>query len=305
MAGLNFGFLSPYLKRQSWYQFPSFLPDAWRYWRGPKVVGQILGEFADAQMTSGYGWQIPPHPEMLWNKTKQEQIWRNFLGELQKEQIKILGIEQGSFFDPPLTLRNNHGFPGISDGKALELLIFINRLHLILRSYGITSQKAKATIIWEEGNLGMICARLVAEQVRFLTLINPSIILLERAAGQIIAESGISPQVNTELASGMRGARLVIICGRLIKYAEVFEQPRLIRCEIFGNRPSLISMNFRLPLTIKHQQERLPFYPALTEAILRSAFNLEHGYWSGNELAVERVLKIGLFLKKLGLESRI
>ncbi len=305
MADMNFGFLSPYLKAQSWYQFLKFLPDVLRYWHGPKSVGGIVGEFLDLPAVSGYGWQLPLCSGILWNKTKQEEIWSFFLKKLQQAEIRVLGIERGSFVDPPLALRNSPVFPGVSDGKVLEMLIFLNRLPTILRSYGITPQKAKATIVWEEGNLGLVCARLISEQMRFLTLVNPNIVLLERAAGQIISESGISPQVTTELANGIRNSRLVIICGRLIKYAEVLEVPKLIRCELFTNRPSLINMNFRLPLTITHQQEKLPFYPALTESVLRVAFNLERGFWSGNELTIERVLKLGLVFKELGLQSLV
>lgn len=300
MAGFNFGFLSPHLKDQSWHQMTRFLPDAWRFWRGPRVVGEILGQFADLQTISGIGWQMPIAAENFWRKDKQDQIWGRFLQELQREEVKVLGIDSANF-----PAKNFLGFPGLSDGKVLELLIFINRLPIILRSYGITPSKAKVTIIWEEGNLGLICARLIAEQVRFLTLINPSIVLLERAAGQVIAESGISPQLSTELSNGLRNARLVIICGELLKYAEVFERPRLIRCKILGHHPSLITMNYRLPLSIKHAQESLPFYPALTEALLRTAFKLEHGTWLGNELTVERVLKMGLIFRELGLESLV
>lgn len=298
-----FGFLSPLLNEatSSWRRVFRIIPERWRFYKGPLRIGEITGTLFQRQV-KGWGWKLPGKPLLIWDEEEQFNLWRLLLDELGKREVKVVGLEVGSSFHPPSKLITQASFPGISDGKALELLFFINRFRRLLQNYGIAPGRAKVLIIWEEGNLGLSCARLIARWVRFLTLVSPNPRLLERAAEIIMAETGITPQVYSDLSPDYKGAKIVIKCGRLSQY-QLYKCPRkIIFCELFPHRPKITNINLGLPLDVIAKTGQLPLYPALGEAILRSCFEINMGLWYGSELPLERVLKLAILFKELGME---
>jgi hypothetical protein len=301
---IKFGFASSLLKIVSWAQWRYFLPEKLLYWRGPLKIGRLTASLPQENI-QGIGWQLPENSNQVWSNSKTLRLWQKFLLELYREKIRIVGLDCSTNFIPPLTLRNQASFPGISDGKALELLLFINRFRNILRNYEITPQKAKALIVWEEGNLGITCARLIAREVRFLTLVSPNERSLEKAAEVIFAETGISAQIYLTPPEDLRGARIVIKCGSLSKLQLVRHSKRVLWYELFQKCPSLPSMNVDLPLAARNKYGDLPLYPALGEAIIRSRFDLIYGFWYGSELPLERVIKLAICFRELGREIAV
>ncbi|HBF39255.1 MAG TPA: hypothetical protein DDW50_18290 [Firmicutes bacterium] len=298
----NFGFVSSMLTTRT--RWEKFIPEKWLYYRGPVNIGRITG-FLPGGDAQGMGWQLPGYASQIWSNYRVVRIWQKFLSELDKYGIRVVGLDCAATFTPTASLRTGTAFPGVSDGKALELLLFINRFRGILRNYEIPSLKAKATIIWEEGNLGVTCARLIAREVRFLNLVSPNARSLERAAELVFAETGISAQIYQALPDDLRGCRIIIKCGMLSKLKLVRSLPRIIWCEIFQKSPSLTSFNTDLPIIVKSRYGGLPLYPALGEAIVRSRFNLIDGFWYGSELPLERVIKLALCFRELGREFTV
>jgi hypothetical protein len=302
----NFGFISPLLKEIPGFRsmFSGYFPEKWRYFRGPLKVGEISGSLPGEKLR-GWGWKVPENPARVWEGKRLADLWQRFFVELAEKEIKVIGLDAGRTFCPPGLFRSQPDVPGVSDGKALELLFFMNRFRSILRNYEITPQKAKALVIWEEGNLGVTCARAIAREVRFLTLVSPNARILEIAAEIILSETGVSPQVFVDLPSDYRGAKIVVKCGRVAKYQLPRVTRRVIWCELFQSFPSLSSMNFALPVTAANQVGKLPLYPALAEVILRSGFGLQSGFWHGSDLPLERVVKLAVVFKELGIDLTI
>lgn len=296
---VHFGFASSLLKKPTFWG--NLLPDKLLFYRGPLNVGPITGLLPGGDV-QGVGWQLPGNFNQAWSNERLGRLWQRFLAELNQSGVKIIGLDSGTPFAPPKSLRIEAPFPGVSDGKALEMLIFINRFRSILRNFEIPPLKAKATIVWEEGNLGVTCARLIAREVRFLNLVSPNEHSLERASDLVFAESGISAQTYRELPEDFRGGRILIKCGILnrLKLARARGVNKLIWCEIFQKSPSLSSFNANLPLKAKSKFGGVPLYPALGETILRSRFNLTDGFWYGTDLPLERVVKLALCLRELG-----
>jgi len=206
---------------------------------------------------------------------------------------------------PPAHLKNQPYFPGISDGKALEMLLFMERFRSLLRSYEIPAQRAKVLIAWEEGNLGLTCARLIAQEVRFITLVCPNLRLLERAAELVLAETGVSPQTSEEWPSDFKGAKIVIKCGKFKVYSQKRDSRRVIWCELFQQYPQLALMNLKLPVSAWCKSQQLPVYPVLGEVILRAGYNYDSEFWYGSQLPLERVIKLGRIFNDLGVGTFI
>lgn len=301
-----FGFLSPLLNESTtyWRRVFQIIPERWRYYKGPLWTGEITGNLLERQV-KGWGWKLPSKPLLIWDEIEQHNLWKLLLDELSNRDVKVVGLEVGSSFHPPLKLSNQTSFPGISDGKALELLFFVNRFRRLLHNYGIGPGRARVLIVWEEGNLGLSCARLIARWVRFLTLVSSNVRLLERSADIIMAETGITPQIYSDLPPDYKGAKIIIKCGRLTKYKLNKCRRKVICCELFPHRPNITNINLGLPLDVISKTGQLPLYPALGEVILRSCFEVNMGFWYGPELPLERVFKLAILLKELGLKINL
>lgn len=301
----NFGLISELLGSKSNRNlFARLIPDQWRYWFGPLPAGEILGEMP-RETIQGWGWKLPPEPARFWDEQRKQVFWERLIAELVKRQIRVVGLDPGNDFFPPESVIGLPHFPGVSDGKALELLLFVKRFRRLVRNYGISPQKAKAMIVWEEGNLGIACARLIARELRFLTLVSPNTRLLERTAELIVYETGISPQIYSTPPSDFKGARIVIKCGHLSRLSLVRNSKRLIWCELFQSYPSLSSLNMEQAVAARTKAGVLPIFPALGETMIRAYFELNLGFWYGNDLPLERVFKLAVLLKEIGFDISV
>ena len=299
-----FGFISTLLKVDSpWGKMLRFLPEKWRYYNGPLQSGEIAGVLP-GETVQGFGWSVPDSGMQVWQESRYIRLWERFLVDLDERDIKVIGLDASSGFRPPRRLAGKTVFPGICDGRALELLLFFNRFRTLLRSMETPPQKTKVLIIWEEGNLGLACARLVAREVRFLSLVHPNARYLERAAELIMAETGIATQIFTVPPDSVR-SRIVIVCGPLHQYRLTRPSRHYQWFELFQKNPSLTVLNADLPITALCRQERLPLYPALAEAILRSSFDVNPGVWYGSELPLEHVVKMAELLREVGMKIAI
>jgi hypothetical protein len=277
-----------------------WLPEGFRYRLGPLPAGRLKGVFSSAREVTGWAWNVPKNPEVVWGRRSQARLWQRVWTDIYQKQIKVIGVDPALSLPPPAGLKERPYFPGISDGKALELLLFIGRFRAILRSYEIPAPRAKALVVWEEGNLGVTCARLVAPEVRFLTLIHPNLTRLERAADLIMAETGISPQIAVVWPEDYKGAKIVIKCGKVTAFQLQRRGRRVIWCELFQKYPQLTLFNLNLPLSVWRQTQKLPIYPVWGETILRAGFNYGADFWYGPQLPLERVVKLARILNDLG-----
>jgi hypothetical protein len=298
----GFGYLSAKLTPESrWRHWCKWLPESFRYLAGPVAAGKIIGILPQQKEVEGWAWNVPARPGSFWKQQQLERWWQRFWMELYSKQIKVIGIDPDLALALPDKLRKRPYFPGISDGKALELLLFIERFRNILHNYEIPAQRAKALIVWEEGNLGVTCARLIAPEVRFLTLVHPNFHFLERTAELIMAESGLSPQINTTLPPDFKGAKIIIKCGRVTAFPVQRDSRRVIWCELFQKYPHLALLNRELPFSIRYQTQNMPLYPVLGEVMLRAGYHYDSEFWYGPQLPLERVIKLARIFNELGM----
>ncbi len=301
----NFGIISQLLgQKQPRTVWERLVPERWRYWFGPLPAGALTGILPREEI-QGWGWRIPDASLAVWDEQKTVKLWERLVADLAERQVKVVGLDPGTYFYPSNPVLNLPNFPGISDGKALELLLFLKRFRKLIKNYDIAPQKAKAMIIWEEGNLGIACARLVARELRFLTLVSTNTRLLERTAELVVYETGISPQVYAAPPSDYKGAKIIIKCGPTPNLELPPHPRRAIWCELFQTYPSLSSINIGHTIAARDRYGVLPVYPALGEAIIRSYFDLNLGFWYGSDLPLERIFKLAVLLRELGFEINV
>lgn len=297
---VRFGFISTKVQPEAhWLKRAKWLPANLKYFHGPLKAGEVVGVLPQKQIP-GWAWNVPECPEAVWGGGKLSRVWQRLWLDIYHKEIKVIGLDPWIALPPPAKLSSQSYFPGISDGKALEMLLFVERFRSILRSYEIAAQRAKVLIVWEEGNLGLTCARLVAPEIRFLTLVCPNLKMLERAADLVMAETGVSPQIFQDCPADYKGARIVIKCGQFKTYTLRRESRRIIWCELFQQYPQLTLMNAKIPLVARCNSQKIPVYPVLGEVILRAGYNCDSEFWYGSQLPLERVIKLGRIFHDLG-----
>ncbi|HEX3047936.1 MAG TPA: hypothetical protein VHY08_24505 [Bacillota bacterium] len=162
----------------------------------------------------------------------------------------------------------------------------------ILGHYEITPPKATATVIWEEGNLGLTCARLIGQELRFLTLVHPNLKVLEQAAEVIRAETGLAPRMFTEVPKDYHEWGIIIQCGRFLNEGAPDGWKRIPRYHLFGGTTTLGGANLDLTVSMDNRPAEGPMVPALGEAVFRACFELEKGVWCGPQLPLGRVMEL-------------
>jgi hypothetical protein len=279
----NFGFISPLFlpeRQPAWKCLTTLFPGWIHFYPAkPKAIGVITGSLFEKSVR-GYGFRAPSLPAPAWNESRTAIFWNRFCQELQRREVAVLGLDQETP-QPPTDLIDLPDFPGISDGKALELFLFNLNFHRILDLYEITPLKATATIIWEEGNQGLTCARLIGRELRFLTLVHPKLKVLEQAAEVISAETGLAPRTFTEIPANYRELGIVIHCGRTMNYPVPGGCQQRPRYHLFGAFPGLFGANLGLSVSMGNWQGDEMLYPALGEAVFRACGMVRSCRWSG------------------------
>ena len=75
---------------------------------------------------------------------------------------------------------------------------------------GIDLAKAEVVIIGATGSIGAICARIMARESRYITLVARNKAKMEQLAQQILAETGLAATITTDVKKALSTADIVI-----------------------------------------------------------------------------------------------
>lgn len=287
----DFGYIAVSWPETFWRRWANRLPETWRYRQGPLFTGKLEGILCNDHRT-GWGWQIPADYRRVWDEPRHYLIWQRLRDELLERRIQVIGIEVPEFL-PSLEFNS----PGTSDGKTLELIMFMYDFNRMLHQ-NVLSRNSEVMVIWEEGNLGLTCARLIARDVRFLTLVHPNLTVLEQAAAVVMAETGTSPKILDRLPSDFNRIALVIECGRLTTFKSGMDANETRVIKLFQKVPGWHPV---FSISIIGCAGRLDDSPALAEALVRTAGGTDTECWCGSIVLLERVRRLAGLLKEFGI----
>ncbi|HEX3047935.1 MAG TPA: hypothetical protein VHY08_24500 [Bacillota bacterium] len=122
----NFGFVSPLLapgRHPAWKSLMALFPGWANFFPvHTKAVGAITGSLFDMPVR-GYGFSTPEIQTPAWSESRLALFWDRFSKELRQREITVVGMDGGTP-QPPSQIIDASDFPGVSDGKALELFLF-------------------------------------------------------------------------------------------------------------------------------------------------------------------------------------
>lgn len=286
----NFGLVSSYLPAAAYWKRWQWIPEGWRYRQDFAFAGKLSGYLGHVPV-EGWGWSLA-----RGQRTGYSLLWKALEREWTAKEVDVVGVDGLSSGE--MTFPSGVGF---SDGKSLELLLFAQQFKRILRHCQVNPQTAEIGIIWEEGNLGLVCARLIAQHIRFLRLIHPDAGRLDHAAAVLLAETGISPKIQQVPPDKEQRISMIIQCGLLNHYRSWSGSEFSSYWELFTGRLDLFQ---RLMgdgfFTVWGPLASLPASPVLGEVLIRAIAGWSSEQWVGTELRFERILLMKEYLDQLG-----
>ena len=161
------------------------------------------GWFVSCSLTSRQILELP-----------QDYVLEKIIRAGEKAQslgAKIVGL--GAFTavvgDAGVTIARNLKIP-VTTGNSYTVATAIAGTKMAARQLGIDIGRAEVAIIGATGAIGSTCARILAREIRYLTLFGRNEKKLQRLGDKITAESGLAAQISSNLPQTLTKADVVI-----------------------------------------------------------------------------------------------
>lgn len=129
----------------------------------------------------------------------------------QKLGAKIVGL--GAFTsivgDAGITVAKNLDI-AVTTGNSYTVATALEGTRLAAKLMDINLERANVVVLGATGSIGAACARIMAREVRYLTLVARHEAKLEKIASQILRSTGLAVKVTANTKSALRTADVVI-----------------------------------------------------------------------------------------------
>lgn len=208
---------------------------------------------------------------------------------------------------------------GVTTGRSYAVATSIEATRMAAAGMGINLRKAEVVVLGAGGAIGKACSRLLASQVRYLTLIGTDRIRMEVFASRLMRESGVAPGVCTEPGRALARAEVVVNASEDIHnidpgvlkpgavVCDVIPIPSLTRA-ITSSRDDILAIEgaiVQLPEPV--ELNLVPGLPAgycfapVAEAILLALEGRSGDFSLGPKTSFDRIVEINELAQKHGL----
>ncbi|SFR09341.1 Predicted amino acid dehydrogenase [Desulfoscipio geothermicus DSM 3669] len=161
------------------------------------------------------GWFVAcPITARLMVELPEKQVLNKIIqtGKLaQKLGAKILGL--GAFTsvvgDAGITVAKNLDI-AVTTGNSYTVATALEGAKEAARLMGHDLQKCHAVVVGATGSIGRVCARMLARDVRSLTLVAREKKRLEELSHKILYETGVAARVTSDIKQALQNAQIVI-----------------------------------------------------------------------------------------------
>jgi len=179
----------------------------------PVKVSKITGVYSDYAATEG--WFVAcPLTARLMLKLPEEYVLKKIIkaGRLaQKLGAKIVGL--GAFTsvvgDAGVTVAKNLDI-AVTTGNSYTVATALEGAREAARLMGHDLKKSHAVVVGATGSIGQVCARMLARDVRALTLVARDKKKLDELARKIIYDTGVAAGITSDIKQALRNAQIVI-----------------------------------------------------------------------------------------------
>ncbi|MBZ4688379.1 MAG: fatty aldehyde-rating acyl-ACP reductase [Clostridia bacterium] len=164
---------------------------------------EIEGYFLGCTLTSEQMLRLPP--KFVINKI----VKTGRLAEKLGAKIVGLGAMTSVVGDAGITIRNRLNIP-VTTGNSYTIATAIEGVKKASEKLEIDLAHAEVVVVGANGSIGKVCAHLIARDCRYLTLVSRDVMKLRKTADEILAETGLSPKVTSDVDESLKSADIVI-----------------------------------------------------------------------------------------------
>ncbi|TYO94638.1 shikimate dehydrogenase [Desulfallas thermosapovorans] len=300
---------------------PRLLEGLFKY-APPIKVSKITGVYSEHARAEG--WFVAcPITARLMMELPEEFVINKIIktGKLaQKMGAKILGL--GAFTsvvgDAGITVAKNLDI-AVTTGNSYTVATALEGTREAARLMGHDLKKCHAVVVGATGSIGQVCARVLARDVRYLTLVARQKNRLEELARKIMYETGVAARITSDIKHALKNAQIVITVTSAVDTIIGPEDlmPGAVVCDV--SRPRNVSKQVaekrRDVLVIEGGVVNVPgevdfhfnfgfpegtSYACMAETMMLAMEGRYENFTLGRDLSIEQVEQISALARKHG-----
>lgn len=179
----------------------------------PVDVAHATGIESQHNRAEGWFYGVPLSAKQMM-QMPAPVVLRKIIAAVRRAEragAKVVGL--GAFTkvvgDAGITVAHNSRV-AITTGNSYTVAAALEGAKEGARRMGTDFDRAEVAVVGANGSIGAACARILAREARYLTLVGRSEEKLESLARQIVRESGLTPRISTDIAQSLPRADVVI-----------------------------------------------------------------------------------------------
>lgn len=249
----------------------------------PMKVSDITGIRSPYNECEGMFIGCPLTSRQLLN-LPVEECYKKIIASVelaQRNGAKIVGL--GAFTsvvgDAGITIAKRVGIP-VTTGNSFTIHTALEGAKMAASMMGMEWSSSHIVILGATGSIGSVCARLLAGETKYITLVARQKDKLARLAATIAYESGVAAKVSDDVRQSVRKADVVIAVSSSLEF-QIFPsdlKPGTVVCDVA--RPRDVS-----PLVAKERNDVLVIEGGVVDVPPGAEFNFDFGFPAGKAYA--------------------
>lgn len=234
---------------------------------------ECIGEFIGCPLTSRQFLEL-----------SEDECYRKIIAAVKlaaKNGAKIIGL--GAFTsvvgDAGITIAKSVEIP-VTTGNSYTIYMALEGTKAAAGMMNIDWENANIVILGATGSIGNVCARWLAAESKYITLVARQHVKLERLAAKILYETGVAVKVTSEVRQAIRNADIVIAVSSSLE-CQIFPEdlkPGTVICDVA--RPRDVS-----PRVAKERKDVLVIEGGVVDVPGGTEFNFDFGFPPGKSYA--------------------
>ncbi len=240
------------------------------------------------------------------------------LAERLGAKIVGLGAYTAIIGDAGHTVANNVGI-AVTTGNSYTVAAALEGAKLGAGVMGHDFSQAEVAVVGAYGSIGSACARILAREVKYLTLVGRNEEKLEALARQILQETGLAPRVSTDISKTLPKADVVIAVSSSVDAIiqpedlkpgavvcdvalprDVDERVAAVRDDVLVMDGGVISVPGNVEFNLDFGFPRGHSAACMAETMLLALENRYHNFTLGRDLSVVQIDHIASLANKHG-----
>jgi fatty aldehyde-generating acyl-ACP reductase len=203
----------------------------------PFKVSEITGVQSDIAETSGYFVSCPLTSKQMV-ALPEDQVIRKIIraGKVaEKLGAKIVGLGAMTSVvgDAGITVARNLNI-AVTTGNSYTVATALQGTKKAAELMGLDLARAEVLVVGATGSIGSVCARILARDARFLTLMARDKNKLEHLGSRILRETGLAARVTGDIKRAVQRADIIItVTGSADAVIDVMDlKPGAVVCDV-------------------------------------------------------------------------